>query len=965
MTATDAIYQLIEKFEAEKEKYESGEHKEAQVRQSLIDPLFEALGWDMTDPKQVRQEFSLEDKGHNVFPDYSFHIHDRTDPIFYMEAKGVYVDIENNEKTAQQVRRYSSTSKHDIAILTDFEELSIYNGLQVVDKSDKAHIARLDHLRYTEYIEKWDWIYGLLSREAVIGGSLEAYAGSKRPKGTQTVDEAFLNTLEDWRSLLAEDIYAQNKALNLTDRELNIAVQRTIDRIVFLRITEARGIAYSRHTLDRYLDGDVYHNLKTLFREANDRFNSGLFHFVEERGSEEGDAISMKISISPQPLREIIDSIYYPESPYEFSVMPADILGQVYERFLGNVISRRDDGILIDQKPEVRKAGGVYYTPTYIVDYIVENTVGKLLEGKNPTQVSKLRILDPACGSGSFLLGAYQYLMDWHLDYYRARIAENPNSTFLSRTRYETDTDGTIQVLALNVHEKRNILLNNLYGVDLDQQAVEVTKLSLLLKMLENETEKTTASTRPEQIPLIRGDDRLLPPLHDNIKWGNSLIGNDFYDDKKMTQMAMFPDEDVQEELYRVRAFDWEIEFSTIMSGGGFDAVIGNPPYGATFNKNELKYTLEKFQVGKKFPDSYVFFMLQAFDLLKENHRASFIVPNTFCDLESCDEFRKWLLTEHTLETLWQSGWAFKDAIVDTLVFSCKKSRTNQPLSVVVEIDDKRYEREVDSFLANELVKIDYRNSSIERDLPKKIIANTIPLAEIASVNAGVKMYERGKGNPPQTRELIKERPYSLKGEQPDGWKLLYRGKHVNRYYLKFPNEFVNYGEWLAAPRSPMLFEGTKIVMRRTDDKLLASLDAANSICVNSCHVIKFSDSAEQLSYYYLLGLLNSRLLQVVFELQNPQMVNKVFAEVKVIYVLRLPIRTIDFENPDDVALHDALVQHVQNMLDWHKQLSSAPDPLKKVLEGKIKTTDKAIDQLVYKLYELTAEEIEIVEGRS
>ena len=251
-----------------------------------------------------------------------------------------------------------------------------------------------------------------------------------------------------------------------------------------------------------------------------------------------------------------------PIAPTNFPFLPADILGQVYERFLGKVIELTDTGAAkIEEKPEVRKAGGVYYTPTYIVDYIVQNTVGKLLEGKTPDQAAKLRILDPACGSGSFLTGAYQYLLDWHLNYYR----EHPTS-------YRNNRRETPAGMILTTAHKRDILRNNIYGVDLDQNAVEVSKLSLLLKMLENEDE--SAATGRQTIMFAAGG-RILPDLSDNIKWGNSLIGSDFYSGK---QMDLFDDEQV----LKVKPFDWDSKttgFGDIMSNGGFDAVIGNPPY--------------------------------------------------------------------------------------------------------------------------------------------------------------------------------------------------------------------------------------------------------------------------------------------------------------------------------------------------------------------------------------------------
>ncbi len=217
----------------------------------------------------------------------------------------------------------------------------------------------------------------------------------------------------------------------------------------------------------------------------------------------------------------------------------------------------------MEEKPEVKKAGGVYYTPQYIVEYIVKNTVGKLLEDKTPKNVAKLKILDPACGSGSFLIGAYQYLLDWHLRWYSTNNHEK-----YAKGKYPAIYHGAGNEWRLTTQEKKRILLNNIYGVDIDRQAVEVTKLSLLLKMLEDENQETIGKT------LSLFHERVLPNLKDNIKCGNSLIGPDFYN-----QMTLELGDD---EIRRINVFDWndnEKGFGKIMKEGGFDVVIGNPPY--------------------------------------------------------------------------------------------------------------------------------------------------------------------------------------------------------------------------------------------------------------------------------------------------------------------------------------------------------------------------------------------------
>lgn len=203
----------------------------------------------------------------------------------------------------------------------------------------------------------------------------------------------------------------------------------------------------------------VYARLVELFERADDRYNAGLFHFREERGrAEPPDHLTLDLKIDDKALKDILRDLYYPDSPCEFSVLPADILGQVYEQFLGKVIRLTSaHRAVIEHKPEVKKAGGVYYTPTYHVGYIVEQTV------------VKLRILDSACGSGSFLIAAYQHLLDWHRDWY---VSDGPERH--RKLLYQ----GPGGAWRLTTTERKRILLNSIYGVDIDPQAVEVTKPS-------------------------------------------------------------------------------------------------------------------------------------------------------------------------------------------------------------------------------------------------------------------------------------------------------------------------------------------------------------------------------------------------------------------------------------------------------------------------------------------------------
>ncbi len=500
---TKAITELVEKFSRNIDEYKNPKYNETSVRIEFVNPFWEALGWDVHNRSGYAMTFRdviHEDEvrvGHTTkAPDYSFRIGGKR--IFFLETKKPSVDLKHDPAPAFQLRRYAYSAKLPVSLLTDFEEFIVYDTRLKPSISDKPHVGRMLYFTFEDYIEQWEFIQSVFSKEAVLRGDFDRYIQDKRGKKPRAeIDRDFLNDLDSLRILLARNIAIRN--LSLSKREINYAVQLTIDRLIFLRMCEDRGIEI-QHTLQSLLNGErVYSRLVEIYYRADERYNSGLFHFSKKDGVNP-DIITPTLSIDDKLLKDIIKKFYYPDCPYEFSVLPVEVLGNAYEQFLGKRISlTAGHHARIEEKPEVRKAGGVYYTPQYIVDYIVKNTVGKLLEDKTPREVSELRFLDPACGSGSFLLGAYRYLMDWHLDYYQKdyeKTGKIPHCPLDSgKRKRKSDPQAIFQGKGgewhLTTTEKKRILLNNLYGVDIDANAVEVTKLSLLLKVLENENSET------------------------------------------------------------------------------------------------------------------------------------------------------------------------------------------------------------------------------------------------------------------------------------------------------------------------------------------------------------------------------------------------------------------------------------------------------------------------------------------
>jgi hypothetical protein len=621
MTAPAAIYELVEKFEQHNKEYQQRKN-ETELRREFLDPFLEALGWDVFNHKsnsekykEVIHERSVEVEGRAKAADYAFRVGEKI--VFLLEAKKPSVKIETNPEPAFQLRRYGWSLKLPISLLSDFEQLAVYDCRigkpEITDKASKGCI-KLYH--YSEYIEKWDEIAAIFSREAVLQGAFDQYAEEQKGrKGTTEVDDAFLQEIERWRDMLARNIALRNPQLIRHERDLNYAVQMTIDRIIFLRICEDRSIEPDEQLREISKAKNIYAELLALFKRADTKYNSGLFHLA-------GDSITLDLQMDNKILKEILDGLYYPKSPYAFAYISADILGQVYEQFLGKVI-RLTAGhqAKVEEKPEVRKAGGVYYTPRYIVDYIVKNTVGALLAGKTAKEAAKLKILDPACGSGSFLLGAYEFLLDWHVNWYTQNEPEK-----WAKGNAPAIFQAAKGEWKLTTAEKKRILLDNIFGVDIDAQAVEVTKLSLLLKVLEGESGQ-----------LGLGLERVLPDLGSNIQCGNSLIGPDYYEGQ------MFPD---QEEQYRVNAFNWQAAFPQVFTAGGFDAVIGNPPYIRIQALQEtspidVEFYKKRYKAASKGNyDLYVVFVEKGLSVLNQHGQLGFILPHKFFNAQYGEPLR-------------------------------------------------------------------------------------------------------------------------------------------------------------------------------------------------------------------------------------------------------------------------------------------------------------------------------------
>ncbi|HXX20165.1 MAG TPA: DNA methyltransferase [Candidatus Acidoferrum sp.] len=957
----DAVVDLVEAFERNLDSYRSVLYKEAQVRREFIDPFFEALGWDVQNRrkyaenyKEVVHEPSLESEFSNGAPDYSFQPGGRLK--FYVEAKKPSVNLDRDPEPAHQIRMYGWTKQLPICMLSNFAEFAVYDCRFEPRSTDAPPVARLLYLTFRSYLERWDELISLFSPEAVFKGSFDRWAETRRRRGGAPFDERFLVDMEDWRKRLAENIALRNP--HLSQQDLNYAVQQTIDRIIFLRICEARGIERFGRLRDLAQGGGIYASLAQYFRLADDVYNSGLFHFRAEAGREAADELTPGLRVDDAVLKHVIRHLYWPTRPYAFEVVPADILGQVYERFLGKVIYLTSGHRAnVKDKPEVKKAGGVFYTPTYIVDYIVKQTLGRLLDGKSLRQAANLHILDPACGSGSFLLGAFEYLLNWYRDKYVEDGAEKHRKRL-----YQTPAGWR-----LTIAEKKQILLNNIFGVDIDQQAVEVTKLSLLLKVLEGESEQTV---KPR---LIR--EPALPDLDRNIKCGNSLIGLDF--DTSLLSLR-FSEEDRR----RANSFSWQ-SFPSVPEGR-FDAVIGNPPYDVLEKDRRraswpheilAEYAQTSAELVPAFGGKlnlFRFFVVKSLLLCRPGGRFGMIVPLALLADISCANTRRHLISscrDFEADCFPQKDnpnkRVFKKAKLSTVVLTCTNSGAVTQGDPSIHIRTYPANLFTDAhkestFRLSDALLIDPENcpipmvdqASLEVCLRICRAEGIVPLRNVPDfeVNRGEinqTIFRRYIDDDPQHRRLVKGVEIGRYREN----KKLSQGKREwfdeAAYLRRHEPRDIIHSRRIATQRITGVDEKLRVVATIIDPPAYFA-DSTNSIVArNGTHPLE-----------YLLALLNSRLFQWRFKLtstNNNVGTNEIDA---------MPFRLISEAQAEDVARRDQLVEFVERML----AARSRPTPRNPLEQTRSKNTiealDRRIEALIRELYSLTEEEIAVIEGR-
>ncbi len=931
---------LLEKYDKVVEEKRVGKYNEEMTKKDFILPLFRALGWNVENSSEVTAEETISKKR----VDYGFRISGI--PKFFLEAKPLKADLDNPQ-FADQAINYAWHKDCTWAVLTDFESIKIFNAEWKTADLLQSMFFSLD---CHHFLERFDQLW-LLSKDSFEQGSLDAEAEKWGKKSKKShVGEQLFSDLTKWRSELSKDISQRNK--NIKEGDLDEAVQRIIDRLIFIRNCEDRELEpptllSAMREWDSKRKGSLADNIVKVFKHFDDEYNSKLFqhHLCDD------------LDVSNQVLEGIIEELYHTKDrtiKYDFAVLDADVLGNVYEQYLGHILKKTAKRATLEEKHAYRKEQGIYYTPTYIVDYIVRNTLGELLKDKK-VNVEKIRVLDPACGSGSFLIKAFDVLNE----FYSKKEGDH------AQTQLDLDT-------GLPFKQKEKVLLNNIFGVDLDVRAVEIAQLNLLLKIAEKK--------------------QRLPLLQQNIKNGNSLI-----DDEKVAGD---------------KAFKWKQKFKQIMDESGFDVVIGNPPWlmAGYYAKDEMDFLHNRYRSASGKFDMYYCFIEKGMELLAKDGLFGMIVPNKFFHTRSASKLR---------ELLAKNGWVHQ--IIDFGYERVFSEATNYSCILIVQKGKKhdkiQYAKADAKLNITDSYPVDYgslRQDTWHFETPKK---GTLFKKVEAKGEALEKMVARfGTGAQTGADKILisDEKTTSTIGLEKELLVPILKGRDVRRYNLSKNNKLIfpykiSQGEYKIIEEEeikkfPKIYSALEKNKNKLANRLwfgknaaqlsgkwygLMYLDKYNSF--NQPHILTPSLSNKsnftmgegdlfvtgtagvtsiilepkwQGDILYVLGILNSKLASY-YILSHSPVFQGGYHKFSSNYLKNTPIKKIDSSKKQETKLRDEIVELVKKMLALNKRLNEIGD--KKTdqrykIEEEIKKTDAEIDELVYKLYGITEKEKKIIE---
>lgn len=980
----------------------NNKYNEHSTRVEYIDPFFELLGWDISN--KAGKQPSLRDVIPESYttatlrPDYKFSVNGVSK--FFLEAKKPLVNIATDLNAIFQTRSYGWSRKHYISVLTNFEYLLIFDATVAPAVSDNEKTGLLKIYHYEDYISKWDEITELLSYENVRAGIIERkFSHLIEQASASPIDEHFLKLINNWRVQIANDIYAKDKDLGET--YLNEIVQRFINQMIFLRICEDKNLPLY-HKLGDSLDNKVKPQLIEIIEVADKKYNSGIF--------EDSEVLEL---IEEETLTEIVKSLYYPVSPYAFSILEPSILGEIYELFLTEKISIVDGQVVLTKKdPNINR--DIVTTPYEIVKVMVDKALAPYCENKSLEELLKLKIADISCGSGIFLIEVFNYLL--------IRVQQ-----WCLRNNSELLIEAADGEKALSIDLKIKVLTECIYGIDIDTYAVEVAKFSLMLKLLEGEDEYS-----------LENRNRILPILDENIKVGNALVDS-----------AMYGIEEDIEKRLRIYPFNWNFKSGQIIK---FDLIIGNPPYVTTEDmigqllKEEYELYKSHYRSAYKQFDKYFIFIERAIKGLKEDGSLVYIIPNKFAKIESGQKLRELITTNKLLKEYIDFGslQLFRGSSKNTknlttysaIVHLSKKNETHFKYQKVSDkqswfneyfenTSDNSFKLEVDSLNEKPWV---LPKSEKEQHLLEKILKKSQPLNEIAEVFNGI---QTSAERPPiywfAENEIVKETAthYSINkmGNIFEIEKNILRPfykptkkieKNLGSYdvvntgkYIIFPydlngkiyseevmkSEFSGTWEYLEANYETLVpkqvsASGKRDVPHATSEtwyhygriqaltkfinkpKLIVGvlshkpfyfLDNNDMLIASGgtagyCAISQKEDSAYALEF--IQAVLTHPLLEWVISMTASEFDNGFHARGTAL-LRKLPIVKIDFENQADLSKYNKVIELSKEIYSLNENLAKKLDTkVKKLLENDRIAKIKEIQSIIWRLYDVEEKEI-------
>lgn len=880
------IRELVSKYEQVKLSGKIDKYSEQDTKDSFIRPMFEALGWDFDDREEVSKEEFVNSAGR---VDYGIYLNNQ--PKLFIEAKKLGADIHKPE-FAEQAIRYCFNRVVTWAVLTDFESLKVFNAQNVSENlSNKLYFE----IPYTQYVERFDQLWqlskdsfetGLIDKEAMRVGKLQQKI---------TVTEQLAKDLNEIRDLLTHNLHSWNPEVSPSD--LDEGVQKLLDRLIFLRVAEDRGIEEPilKQLIRDYKNTSagkkhLYESMISKFRELDDIYNSGLFSpHPFEKWEEYSGATEKAIHILYGK------SGYY---EYDFKYIPSDVLGQVYENYLGHLLSKSRKGLTLDVSAKKRKEQGIYYTPSYIEDYIVEQALKPVLDKcRSIPELKAIKVLDPSCGSGSFLIKAMEMIEKKYVEF-GARKGEGI---------------------------RLQVVLDNIYGVDLDEKAVEIARLNLVINSLE---------TRMK-----------LPGLEKHIKNGNSLIsGTD--DELKKYFGKNYRDK---------KPFNWEEEFPEVFNrpNPGFDVIIGNPPWVTTrhseLGEDLVSFLKNRYKSAEGFKlNLFPMFVELSLMLVRKEGVSSLIIPNRLLDTPSYVGIRKDIVTNMTILDIQNlPKGAFDSVVAGNIIVTIQNkldSNTDKQLVITDFFTKEAIKLSTAEIVSTDNYTININCNSASSEVVNKIKdAQTMQLSEICSVHVGM---------------MIKDKNNKLRTDN-SGLKRIVVGRDFERYQINNLRTF-NFQdiEIFGGTKRPEKHEiSPKLFVRKTGNSIVAVIDKNNTYAEQSVYLLL---PKTKISIEYLEGVLNSKLITYYF--QNQLITN---AE-SYPYIQHYDLEKIPIVTPEK-KIEGVLASLVKQLHELKEKLQSATDNSNNwnQLKSEIQKKDKEIDRTVYRLYRLSEAEISLVESNS